>query len=85
LTVGDWHDLSQILDDFRARCYPPIIDLLIRSGPYGLFEMAKREYGYEELPEGYAGECHLCVDVRRHLSRRGDFQELKPRQFYEMI
>ena len=85
LTVGDWHNLPQILDDFRARRYPPIIDVLIRSGPYGLLEVAKREYGYEELPEGYAGKCHLCVDVRRHLSRHGDFPELKPRQFYEMI
>lgn len=85
LTVGDWRQLSQLLGDFQARRYPPIIDLLIRSGPYALLDVAKREYGYESPPEGYAGKCHLCVDVRKHLCEREDFQELQPRQFYEMI
>jgi hypothetical protein len=37
------------------------------------------------LPDGYAGKCHLCVDVRRHLVRRGGFPELRPAAFYENI
>jgi len=85
LAVGDWHELPQILSDFRSGNYPPIIDLLVTGGPYRLLEMAKEEYGYQELAEGYAGKCHLCVDVRRHLSAHGDFPELRPREFYGNI
>jgi hypothetical protein len=83
LTVGDWHTLPQVLDDFRNRRYPPLVDILVRSGPFGLFEMAKEGYGYQELPAGYAGKCHLCVDVRRCLCQQGEFEELKPKGFYE--
>ena len=85
LAVGDWHDLPQILSDFRNGNYPRIIDLLVAGGPLRLLEMAKEEYGYRELPEGYAGKCHLCVDVRRHLSAHGDFPELRPTEFYSNI
>ena len=85
LAVGDWHDLPQILNDFRSGNYPPMIDLLVTGGPFRLLEMAKEEYGYQELAEGYAGKCHLCVDVRRHLSAHGDFPALRPREFYSHI
>ena len=83
LTVGDWRNLPQVLDDFRNRRFPPLVDILVRSGPFGLFEMARAEYGYQELPQGYAGKCHLCVDVRRCLYQRGEFAELRPGGFYE--
>ena len=83
LTVGDWHDLPQVLADYGAGRYPPLVDVLIERGPWGLFELAQEGYGYRPLPDGYAGKCHLCVDVRRHLVERGDFAELRPRGFYE--
>ncbi len=83
LTIGDWHDLPRVLADSRAGSYPPLIEVLIERGPYGLFEMAGERYSYEPLPEGYVGKCHLCVDVRRHLVETGDFAELRPQGFYE--
>lgn len=85
LTVGDWRNLPQILDDLRKRRFPPLVDILVRAGSFGLFEMAKAEYGYQELSEGYAGKCHLCVDVRRCLYQRGEFAELRPGGFYENL
>ncbi|HUW10665.1 MAG TPA: radical SAM protein [Anaerolineae bacterium] len=85
LALGDWHDLPRLLSEVETQRHTPIIDLLINSGPHALFERAQREYGYEELPFGYAGKCHLCVDVRKHLSQRGMFAELQPAPFYEMI
>jgi hypothetical protein len=85
LAVGDWRELPQVLDDFQAERYPPLIGMLVGRGPYGLMEMAQAEYGYEPL-DGYAGKCHLCVDVRRHLAEAGDdFAEIRPREFYEQI
>ncbi|MFQ6102563.1 MAG: radical SAM protein [Anaerolineae bacterium] len=85
LTVGDWHDLPQVLADFQAGRYPPLIEVLIERGPYELLELAQERYGYQPLPDGYAGKCHLCVDVRRHLVEQDDFPELRPRGFYEHI
>jgi hypothetical protein len=83
LTVGDWRELGQTLDDFQTERYPPLIEVLIARGPYGLMKLAQKEHGYEASEEGYTGKCHLCVDVRRHLVETGDFTELHPRGFYE--
>jgi len=83
LAVGDWHELGQVLDDFQAGRYPPLVEVLIERGPYGLCELAREAYGYQPLDEGYTGKCHLCVDVRRHLVERGEFPELRPQGFYE--
>lgn len=85
LTVGSWHSLPQLLDDYRSRRYPPLVETLIVDGPYALCGFAQREYGYRALEGGYAGKCHLCVDVRRHLVAAGDFAELAPRAFYKNI
>jgi hypothetical protein len=85
LTVGDWHDLPRLLADFQAGRYPALIEVLVQRGPYGLFEWAREQHDYRPLPDGYAGKCHLCVDVRRHLVERGEFPELRPRGFYEHI
>ncbi len=83
LTVGDWHSLPQLLADFSEGRYPPLIEILVESGPYGLCQLADERYGYRHLPEGYAGKCHLCVDVRRHLLNSGEFEELRPAGFYD--
>ena len=83
LAVGDWRDLGQVLDDFQTERYPPLIEVLIKRGPYGLMKLAREEHGYAPCKEGYTGKCHLCVDVRRHLVETGDFEELRPRGFYE--
>lgn len=83
LTVGDWRALPQVLSDFQAGRYPPLVAELVARGPFGLFELAQREHEYEPLDDGYVGKCHLCVDVRRRLAGSGDHAELRPREFYE--
>ncbi|NIS82989.1 MAG: radical SAM protein [Anaerolineales bacterium] len=85
LSVGSWRVLSQVLEDFQAGRYPSLIEELVERGPHGLYEMAQRRFDYRPLSEGYAGKCHLCVDVRRHLVEAEDFPELKPRGFYEHV
>lgn len=83
LTVGDWHDLARVRADYAAERFPPLIEVLVQAGPYGLYQMAVVEHGYEALSDGYAGKCHLCVDVRRWLVGQGEFVELRPREFYD--
>jgi hypothetical protein len=87
LAVGDWRRLPQLLTDFQVGRYPPLIEVLIERGPYGLREFAQEQYGYQPLTEGYSGKCHLCVDVRRHIVRASDYDypELRPEGFYSNI
>ncbi len=84
LSVGPWRRLPELSEEFRAGIYPPLIDRLIRFGPFGLYELATAS-GYRERQEGYAGKCHLCVDIRRHLSSVRDWSELVPKAFYSNI
>jgi hypothetical protein len=88
LAAGSWRDLPALLEDFDREAYPPLTGILIEDGPYGLYELANRHYGYVPRLPGYAGKCHLCVDVRRHLTSQADFSdsnELQPAQFYDSI
>jgi hypothetical protein len=85
LVVGDWRRLPQIMEEFQAGRHPPLIETLLTSGPYGLMQMAVAEHGYQPVSDGYAGKCHLCVDIRTHLHTHGDFDELRPGEFYQMI
>jgi hypothetical protein len=40
---------------------------------------------YREHREGYLSKCHLCADMRKHLIEKGEFQELKPVEFYTYL
>jgi hypothetical protein len=82
LTLGDWQDMPRLWAEALADRFPPLIGILVHSGPYGLAEMAARDYEYQPLPDGYVGKCHLCVDVRRALVPCDEFRELQPLEFY---
>jgi hypothetical protein len=85
ITLGDWHDLPGVRAAYRGGKYPTLIRILIDSGPYGLYDLALSAYEYQPLLNGYAGKCHLCVDVRKHLIKEADFRELAPPGFYTGI
>ena len=83
IRLGDWHALDGIVNAVRAGQLPPMIALLTEEGPYGLYTQAHEEYDYQPLAGGYAGKCHLCVDIRRHLVQAGIYPDsLQPVQFY---
>ena len=48
----------------------PRTALLAAGGPKRLLEGSER-CGFEADPAGYAGKCHLCWSVRRHLVQSG--------------
>jgi hypothetical protein len=83
LTLGDWHDLPALQSNFISGIYPYLVSILLTHGPYGLYKMASSDFGYQQLEDGYAGKCHLCVDVRHHLAQFNQFPELRPLQFYQ--
>jgi hypothetical protein len=83
--MGDWRDFEGMVDRYERQDYPELTGILISDGPYGLYEFACDGYGYSLLEDGYVGKCHLCVDVRKHLNSRGEFEELQPARFYDFI
>jgi hypothetical protein len=85
LSTGNWHEFPDLLIDLKNNDLPQIINILVEGGPYKLFNFASNYYGYIENADGYAGKCHLCVDIRKHLSTCGKFSELAPAKFYELL
>jgi hypothetical protein len=84
ISLGDWHDLSGLFERYKNQSYPELIQILIQRGPFGLFEEALG-LGFTPFREGYAGKCHLCMDVRRFLKRVNRYPELQPANYYQMI
>lgn len=85
ISLGDCRDLKRVMNssDFDLL---PLVRMLVEKGPYGLYELAVKEYGYKALEDGYVGKCHLCVHVRQWIRRRTDeFAELAPAYFYEEL
>ena len=74
LTVGNASkkELAKIWEDM-VHTEDEIMLCLIRSGPYGLLQVAEK-LGYMKNPMGYADKCHLCTEVRGFLWRTGKFE-----------
>jgi MoaA/NifB/PqqE/SkfB family radical SAM enzyme len=85
LRMGDWRDFIGMVDRYERGDYPELTGILINDGPYGLCRFACDKYGYSTMEDDYVGKCHLCLDVRKHLSAQGEFDELQPAQFYDFI
>ena len=60
----------------------PLLGFFIHEDMEGLFQYA-RDFGYQESPEGYVSNCDLCLDIRSFLASRENFEELRPKAFYE--
>lgn len=75
-------DMGSLLDAGKY----PMLNILVRQGIGGLFDLSSREYGYE--PGGrYMSKCDLCLDIRKHLilEERIDSPELQPGEFYKNV
>ncbi len=81
LSLGDARDLDAICGGVNLNERPVLRALL--SSLAELYHLGK-QYGYVEQ-QGYISKCHLCVDIRRHLARSGEFLELQPKGFYEHL
>lgn len=85
ISLGDAWDLPALIGGFDLNRLP-IVRMLVEDGPYGLYEFAKKQFGYKPLDAGYVGKCHLCVDVRRHIRKyTKEFPELTPVRFYDQL
>jgi hypothetical protein len=64
----------------------PLLKILFEKGVGGLFTFAQDTFGYQPLESGYVSQCHLCVDIRKHIvNQTHEFKELRPLEFYAQI
>jgi hypothetical protein len=86
LSLGDARDLDLICG---GKCRGidldrlPVIGALLES--LGALHRLGLEWGYQDREGGYISKCHLCLEIRRHLARRGEFAELRPKEMYERL
>jgi organic radical activating enzyme len=83
ISLGDCKNLGKLLKQGLDLDRYPILKFLINGDFKGLLQFAK-DFGYQEL-QGYLSKCHLCVDIRRYLVIKGEFEELKPKEFYSQL
>lgn len=62
----------------------PIISALV-TNIKELYYIAK-QFDYKEIEYGYISKCHLCLDIRKHISfKTKEFKELNPKEFYSRL
>jgi hypothetical protein len=83
ISLGDCRSLNKLLEEGLDLERYPILNFLVNGDFRGLLWFAK-DFGYQELG-GYLSKCHLCVDIRRYLLTKGEFEELKPKEFYHHL
>jgi len=84
ISLGDCRRLDEILREGLNLDEKPILRFIATQDFKGLLEFA-RKLGFKESDEGYVSKCHLCLDIRKFLVERGEFEELKPREFYSYL
>ncbi|MEM2901881.1 MAG: radical SAM protein [Candidatus Bathyarchaeia archaeon] len=85
ISLGDARSLNTLCTRGVDLNNHPILKALL-TDLKELYELAVEEFQYREPSEGYVSKCHLCVDIRKHLSERTkEFKELQPREFYHHL
>ncbi|UCH50426.1 MAG: 4Fe-4S cluster-binding domain-containing protein [Chloroflexota bacterium] len=84
ISLGNWHDLDRLCKQGLDLDEQPVLGFLIKQDFAGLIDYS-RNFGYEVPREGYISKCHLCVDIRRYLTTKQEFKELKPNEFYSQL
>jgi hypothetical protein len=84
ISFGDTRRLDELLKDGIDQPRFPVLNFLVDGDFKGLFDFSL-SHGYREENRGYFSKCHLCVDMRMHLSNNGNFEELRPEEFYRQL
>lgn len=84
ITLGDARRLEALLEGVDLSDKPVLAALARNLG--ALYKLAAEECRYRERERGYVSPCHLCLDIRLHLTLEGGgYAELQPRCFYESV
>jgi hypothetical protein len=81
ISLGSWRYLDKLLEQGIDIDKHPVLGFLATQDFDGLLRFAG-DFGYRESKDGYISKCHLCVDIRKHLVSKAEFEELAPKEFY---
>jgi len=81
ISLGNWRTLNQLLVEGIDLDKHPILGFLINQDFKGLLRFAK-DHGFQESKEGYISKCDLCLEIRKQLLSKKEFEELRPKEFY---
>ena len=84
ISLGSWFELDRLVKEGLDLENRPVFKYLVNEDMRGLLSFGL-DGGYRQINEGYVSKCHLCLDIRKYLASKGDFEELKPRKFYEQL
>ena len=84
ISLGIWFEMDRLLKEKIDLENRPVLKYLVKEDMTGLLNFAL-DMGYQELNEGYVSKCHLCLDILKYLASNGDYEELKPREFYKQL
>lgn len=85
ISLGDARNLDSLIQGGVDLDDHPILNALIEDIE-NLYEIAVKDFGYRERGEGYISKCHLCLDIRKHITEATkEFNELKPLEFYRHL
>jgi len=81
ISLGSWRELDRLEQEGIDLDTHPVLGFLTDEDVRGLLNFAQ-DLGYGECEEGYVSKCDLCLDIRKYLVSRGDFEEIRPKEFY---
>jgi hypothetical protein len=84
ISLGHWRDLDKLIKEGIDLEEHPVLGFLIAGDMEGLFHFAD-DLGYQETRNAYLSKCDLCLDIRKFLVSKKDFEELKPKEFYDHV
>ncbi len=84
ISLGSWFEMDRLVKEEIDLTNRPVLKYLVKEDMKGLLNFAF-DMGYPELSEGYVSKCHFCLDIRKYLASIDDYDELKPREFYEQL
>jgi hypothetical protein len=84
ISLGSWFDLDRLVREGVDLEKHVVLKFIINEDMKSLFHFANH-MKYKEMSDGYVSKCHLCLDIRKHLSASGNFEELSPKEFYKHL
>jgi hypothetical protein len=84
ISLGSWFELDRLIKEGIDLQNRPVLKYLVKEDMQVLLDFAF-DKGYQELGDGYVSKCHLCLDIRKYLVSKEDYDELQPVQFYEQL
>lgn len=84
ISLGSWRNMDKLHQKGIDLDSHPVLKFFVEQDFKGLLQFAKG-FGFQEIKEGYISKCDICLDIRKYLLTKKEFDELKPKEFYSYL